>query len=173
MIDYYKDGQFCDETKTGRNIEVHMQCCKEGKIKTDKKDSRSPDTASSSDPSVKDKYNNILQILEVSEPNVCSYKAVVCSDTMCPLSVIHTSSSEKSGHSASLSPQKTISSFQKKTISQVLRSLASASTCLYKQEDWWTYELCLNGQLRQYHVGIELTPLENGEYLQQQVSLAY
>jgi Glucosidase II beta subunit-like protein len=37
---------------------------------------------------------------------------------------------------------------------------AIGSTCLMKTEEWWSYEVCFNKGVRQFHIQLEVHPDE-------------
>jgi hypothetical protein len=46
------------------------------------------------------------------------------------------------------------------------------STCVIKQEDWWTYELCFSKGVRQIRFNIEQSMNTEGKIIQKQVVAA-
>lgn len=84
-------------------------------------------------------------IASITEPDLCTYEVTVCSPLMCkrPSEVL-------SSDSASSVAFKDTSASQLASVMKFLNS-----TCLNRQEDWWTYELCFNSGLRQVHYDIQ------------------
>ena len=74
-----------------------------------------------------------LEIDSIVETEICSYEMKICSEFLCP----------EGNHveEAVVVPEKSLTSFFR----------LINETCIYRQEDWWTYELCFNKGLRQYH----------------------
>ena len=133
MIDYFIDGQPCDELKgkeiNTRHTEVHFRCCEvvaSGQL-------RSPGES-------RDMY-----IAEIAEPSVCSYNMTVCLSALC-----HVRKEPALGVGGV-------------TLSGVLRALVSRTQCLTLVEGWWTYELCFAKYARQFHSTSKLSSIENGE----------
>ena len=131
VIDYFDNGQYCDETNEGRQSEVHIQCC----------DSlTSPDTT--------DTLNTPKAILSnVSEPDICSYKFTVCTKLLC-------SKKDYDSHIKNV------------TLVNIMNELLTS--CMIRQEDWWTYEVCFNTGIKQFHVSTETQRQENGAIVQVQ-----
>lgn len=84
-------------------------------------------------------------IASITEPDLCTYEVTVCSPLMCkrPSEVLSTSSASQ----VALKDTPTVQ------LASVMKFINS--TCLSKQEDWWTYELCFNSGLRQVHYDIQ------------------
>lgn len=133
MIDYFVDGQPCDELKgkevNARHTEVHFRCCEimaSGQLK--------------SPGETRDMY-----IAEIAEPSVCSYNMTLCLSALC-----QPRREETLGLSGA-------------TLSGVLRALMSRTQCLSLVEGWWTYELCFAKNVRQFHPTSKLSSIESGE----------
>ena len=91
VIDFFIDGQRCDETNRGRNTEVHIQCCEglpnlhnyipvshfASHLHSLLRSPHHPDTSTT---------NPILPpatLNAIVETEVCSYKATVCTPLLC------------------------------------------------------------------------------------------
>ena len=89
-------------------------------------------------------------IASITEPDLCAYEVTVCSPLMCkrPSEVLSTASASQVALKDAPSAQ----------LASVMKFINS--TCLSKQEDWWTYELCFNSGLRQVHYDIQQVVVE-------------
>jgi len=131
VIDYFEDGQHCDETGEGRKSEVHIQCCD-----------------SLTDPDGAHNQNGPKAYLsDVTEPALCYYKFTVCTKLLC-------TKKDYEAHKKNV------------TLVDVMNELLSS--CMVRQEDWWTYELCFNSGIKQFHVMTETQRQENGAIVQVQ-----
>lgn len=131
MVDYFFDGQQCDELKgrevNSRHTEVHFRCC-EGAVGGQL---RAP-----GDP-------REMYIAEITEPSVCSYNMTICLSALC-----HRGREETLGVTGA-------------TLGNVVRGLMSRTQCLSMLEGWWTYELCFSKYVRQFHPTSRLSSVEN------------
>jgi hypothetical protein len=89
-----------------------------------------------------------MNILE--EPNTCAYKAVVCTPLLCK-------------------PNKSVAAVNtgNSVLTNVMASLNNS--CLMRQEDWWTYELCFTKGVRQLRINVEQSVLPDGSVEQKKV----
>lgn len=88
-----------------------------------------------------DKISQDVRIISVVEVDVCQYRMVVCVPSLCS-PVLPILTEEPSAY-------------------KVIQSLISKTRCYVYQEGWWTYELCVGTDLRQYHASTQLTPMPN------------
>ncbi len=116
---------------------MHIQCCEgsgiQNFIPVDVYYAEKKAAAGTGPPIPKATLNTI------SEPRTCAYKATVCTPLLCKRAV-----KEKSDQ----------------VLSDILRSLNN--TCLMRQEDWWTYELCFAKGIRQLRINSEQSVLPDG-----------
>ena len=126
IFDYFIGGQFCDETNEGREVEVQMKCCS---TRNARENSNSKNGRENSNLKSQSAREN-TKISSITEPETCSYKMTVCSDLLCDPA-----------------PDK------KPSLVELMKELNSV--CVHRQEDWWTYELCLSKGVRQYHAEAE------------------
>lgn len=98
-------------------------------------------------------------LASITEPDLCSYEVTVCSPLMCkrPSDVLAPASQVALVHSSAAQ------------LAPIMKYINS--TCLAKQEDWWTYELCFNSGLRQVRYDIEQSTVD-GVMTQKQVLLS-
>eukprot|EP00603_Paraphysomonas_imperforata_P003268 CAMPEP_0114421152 /NCGR_PEP_ID=MMETSP0103-20121206/4927_1 /TAXON_ID=37642 ORGANISM="Paraphysomonas imperforata, Strain PA2" /NCGR_SAMPLE_ID=MMETSP0103 /ASSEMBLY_ACC=CAM_ASM_000201 /LENGTH=455 /DNA_ID=CAMNT_0001589657 /DNA_START=250 /DNA_END=1617 /DNA_ORIENTATION=+ len=173
VIDYYEDGQMCDETEKGRKTEVHLRCCSED---------RAIHTYKGADGIPTDK---ILTFQQIRETQTCSYQIDLCTPLLC----------EEIQHADRPDKLKAL------TLTDFMEQFRH--TCMQRQENWWNYEACFGGLeeasparkskakakasknhvvmekrnpdekfqgIRQFHVEVVLTKTEkSNEMLQQQV----
>lgn len=188
------DGQGCDENKKKRSTEVHIQCC-EGKVsQTDKSSPQMFDNINPAVPKV--------TLNAIVEPDTCHYQALVCTPLLCSKYTVDNDealtgfrngiedakSSAEAKKSKAAKKLASMKSKQKEQFSfSSVQSLASEglgaqlvevmkginSTCLIKQEEWWTYELCFNNAVRQVRFNLEQTALPDGTLVQKQVNRIY
>jgi hypothetical protein len=140
MIDYFRDGQQCDENRNFRKTEVHFLCC-DNISKNSNKDNKS---------------NKLVRAVidKVQEIKLCHYQMNICVPSMCmPKDPILHKYNDKS------------------TLSLVKIMHELNKTCLTKQEDWWTYELCFGVGLRQFHIHIENVKAEDSNSFIQKQSI--
>lgn len=144
IIDKFEDGQFCDETGRGRNTRVVFECCES------KSDKRNQDFPINTVP--------IIRIESVAEHSICSYRIRVCMEVMCLPKLAQEPNSvalnEISDNSLSLT------SNDDNSIQEFIKNFQRS--CLYRQEEWWTYEWCMTEGLRQYHSQISTVQLSDG-----------
>ncbi len=152
VIDFFVGGQKCDENRQERSTEVHMQCCEGTTIPNfitadayfaDQSLARS---SAPRPPMPKATLNAI------KEPKTCAYRATVCTPLLCKREVVPPV--------ADASPGQALTSVMK----------ALNSTCLMKQEEWWTYELCFAKGIRQLRINNEHSVLPDGTVEQKKVS---
>mmetsp|Transcript_37799 Transcript_37799/g.65313 ORF Transcript_37799/g.65313 Transcript_37799/m.65313 type:complete len:812 (-) Transcript_37799:9-2444(-) len=148
IIEYFENGQRCDETGEGRATEVHIVCCEGSAVKN-------YISAAAYYASVDGTASHNLKlpaatIASITEPDLCAYEVTVCSPLMCkrPSEVLSTASASQVALKDAPSAQ----------LASVMKFINS--TCLSKQEDWWTYELCFNSGLRQVHYDIQQVVVE-------------
>ena len=106
-----------------------------------------------------------VAILKASaEPRVCSYQLVVCSHLLCPDKPPpdHEDILGGGGDGGDVNrPGERSPSGGNMTLAQVMTNVQNL--CLFKAEEWWTYELCFNKGIRQFHVNVQMITDENGE----------
>lgn len=148
IIEYFENGQRCDETGEGRATEVHIVCCEGSAVKN-------YISAAAYYASVDGTASHNLKlpaatIASITEPDLCAYEVTVCSPLMCkrPSEVLSTAAASQVALKDAPSAQ----------LASVMKFINS--TCLSKQEDWWTYELCFNSGLRQVHYDIQQVVVE-------------
>lgn len=185
MTDFYAEGQRCDETDQGRSVEVEMQCCANlpGAHEAEQQHRRTHGAHTHTQHTQHRKhgqaardnnnkyYDNVQHevnsfILSVSEPSVCAYKMTVCVPAMCfpnpPTSLPAAAAAAAGPHSqagssagsASLAPLNILADpHSQLDLVTIMRALNA--TCLHRQVDWWTYELCYAKGIRQFHLALE------------------
>lgn len=127
VVDYFEDGQRCDETGTGRKTAVEFYCC----------------TADTLPRPVKQRLEGVAtiplavaQLSSIAETSICNYSMIVCSPLLCD--------------SAHLDTLVTLTGAAAE--SQALRLLEPLATyCLTRHEGYWSYEFCYKKSIRQYH----------------------
>jgi len=155
IIDFYIDGQHCDETGSGRRSQVHTQCCpnddnnSNSKTKKRKRKDKHSQTISN---------QHKIEIKSIREYDTCLYELVVCAEFLCNIN----------------SNQSIIIANDLKVKNKIEMNLTSYmthmnTTCMYRQEDWWTYELCFNSGIKQFHSEIKPIKQEDGTLIQTQV----
>mmetsp|Transcript_29614 Transcript_29614/g.40696 ORF Transcript_29614/g.40696 Transcript_29614/m.40696 type:complete len:583 (-) Transcript_29614:57-1805(-) len=161
VIDFFVDGQHCDETNSGRRTEVHIQCCEglplQNYIPVSHFAShlhnllRSPNLDAAMNPVLPPATLN-----SIVETELCSYKATVCTPLLCTDSLLPESEKQvsevHSDESLYLEVMKTVS-----------------STCVVRTEDWWTYEICFGKYVRQARYNTEQAVMPDGQVIGKQV----
>ena len=107
--------------------------------------------------------NPVAIVKASAEPRVCSYQLVVCSHLLCPDKpppdnddiLLGGSGDGDVNRPGGRPPSGNMS------LAQVMTTVQNL--CLFKAEEWWTYELCFNKGIRQFHVNIQMITDENGE----------
>lgn len=119
-------GQHCDETGNGRRTEVQFFCC---------------------DP----QSDAIASIQSIEETELCTYKLIICSLLTCKDSMLPKAPTMKR-LMASINGL----CFQRCVLPHCPLPLASVRLltplCGYRQDGWWTYELCIGKYVRQFHM---------------------
>lgn len=151
ITDYYKNGQHCDETNDGRKTTVFYSCCDDTNefippVAPPVHTQLSP-AVSGTDPN--ENTANIVRIKTVKESNICEYEVHICVPMMCVTN-------------ATTSEEETRKDFDKKLL---LAMSSLKSTCLVHSEGWWTFELCFDRSIRQFHLHQEVT--QNGANIEQ------
>jgi hypothetical protein len=108
----------------------------------------------------------VAPLTEVTEPDTCKYRAVVCTPLLCANPFIKapaTSFVRGDGGSSG-----SVSSRRDSTASLVSLMSSIKTKCLNKQEDWWTYELCFSTGLRQARYDLEQLHSADGKLVHKQ-----
>ena len=93
----------------------------------------------------------------IPEPDLCAYEAIVCTPLLCsPKPYVEGGSKKQIDIKNSPTPFK-----------DVMKLINN--TCLMKQEDWWTYEVCFNKGVRQMHFNIDQNFAKDGSIIQTKV----
>lgn len=164
-MDYFVDGQICHETNQKRHTEVHIQCCDGLTL---------PSPPQSSETFLSNYYTKkngggqigvelvFASLNAITEPGLCAYEATVCTPLLCSpkdaaeVSTTTGTSSKKNDIKNSKTPYK-----------DVMKIING--TCLMKQEDWWTYEVCFSRGVRQMHFNIDQSFAKDGSIIQTKV----
>jgi hypothetical protein len=184
LVDFYEGGQHCDETNKPRSVEVHIQCCDSLNI---------PNVIPSEAYFQAEKTANPFPraaLARIMEPSVCAYQATVCSPLLCqrldyedeeiPSSDASSASSSSSSSAAAPTTTTTATTATGRKLTKRVYSKTKPvkfteimktinSTCLARQEEWWTYELCFNKGVRQVRFNLEQSVTAEGTVIQKQV----
>lgn len=131
----------------------------------------------------------VSYIAGVLEPSLCTYQIVVCAQHMCPLlqpkkeaETDEEEEEEREGREGDvqLSAQEVEARARRAERRRerrlqdylVLTMETLNKTCMARQEEWWTYELCFRSGLRQYHISMELVRQPDGSMHQHGVLAA-
>jgi hypothetical protein len=170
VIDYYENGQHCDETGNGRMSQVHFQCCaKASKNQPQQHGSRVSEEhihrmMVTDERGIKPPVLEEYRIHHVHESSLCQYEVGICMESLCSqhFDKDDTSASASSGGNiAELDPRVPSASYDLTLFMGHINN-----TCLFRQEDWWTYELCFNKGIRQYHSQITAIQQPDGKIIQ-------
>jgi len=127
VVDYFAEGQMCDETGSGRQTAVEFYCCSAKTLPAEVK-ARIMDVTPAP--------MAVAQLTDIKEVSVCNYSMIVCSPLLCDSDTLY-SLVTLTGAAAN---------------SQALRLLEPlAAYCLKRHEGYWSYEFCYKGAIRQYH----------------------
>ena len=158
IVDTYANGEYCEEAKSKRVIEVRSRCCSNDEImKSIQKAGgtvQNPDFFSTPFDDT-DAARAIL--LSVQEQSVCNYVALVCTNTLCK-SWIHESIEDTKLDDKE---SKDLAEFQRDESIRHILDKTLADNCLKKNEGWWTYNFCYQSSAYQFHESVELD-LEKG-----------
>ena len=153
-MDYFVGGQICHENDHHRSVEVHIQCCDGLGI---------PNTIPSEAYFSGEKNGNsfpIATLARITEPELCSYQATVCSPLLC-------SNFDSDENSSQKKSSRSLTKASKNSFVEIMKAINS--TCVARQEEWWTYELCFNKGARQVRFNLEQTVTAEGSVVQKQV----
>ena len=151
IVEYYKDGQRCDENGALRSTEVTIQCCPEmiavnnKKVQLGAQGNKIFNNMNAKN--VKDlrpltSSDSLPHIKAIHEPALCEYRLTICYEMLCTASNVN---------EVGLLPL---------TLVQVIKEIAPM--CMTRVEDWWTYELCFSKEVRQFHVETTMTVDKQG-----------
>lgn len=158
MIEYFEGGQKCEENRSHRSTEVEIICCEGTHIKNFI--AASVYYGFNENPSGPNNPHGLklpaATLATIDEPKLCKYKATVCSPLMCKRPEELTTLTSTVPLKDSSVPQ----------LAPVMKFINT--TCLNKQEDWWTYELCFNSGVRQVRYEIEQSMTADGKLTQTQ-----
>lgn len=127
VVDYFADGQMCDETGIGRQTAVEFYCCSGERL---------PPDVRTRIGGVNPAPMAVAQLTSMKEMSICNYSMIVCSPLLCDSDTLYSLVSLTGGAANS----------------QALRLLEPlASYCLKRHEGFWSYEFCYKGAIRQYH----------------------
>lgn len=170
VIDYYENGQHCDETGVGRMSQVHFRCCRksyknqpqpmgQGFASQDEHIHRIMIT---DERGIKPPVLELYRIHYIRETSVCQYEIIICMESMC-LQRPETKDVNSNGgtNQSELSIPPIPSSYDLALFMGHVNN-----TCLFRQEDWWTYELCFNKGIRQYHSQLTAIQQPDGKIIQ-------
>jgi hypothetical protein len=194
VIDKYIAGQRCDETDDGRSIEVEMTCCANipGAHEAEQQHKRllqqqvAATKQQTNSKNVNNKYYEEAPteltsfILSVSEPAVCNYHMTVCVPKMCFVETGDLGHTQFEGFESPTThgrlglisgnpiDSEAAQLLRSENLNLVTIMKALNTTCLHKQVDWWTYELCFAKGIRQFHLAVENVKMDNGMFAQRQ-----
>lgn len=183
LVDFFEGGQICHENGHNRSIEIHIQCCDNHRL---------PNSFPSEAYFAHEMTNLKLPkatFNSITEPSLCGYIGIVCSPFLCRReSHLHKMMLDSQEHPLDEDNlQKTTSGTdtvgvevehranklqrQNNNRKEVFVPVIAAirNTCLMKQEEWWTYELCFNKGIRQIRFNVEQSVTPDGNVVQKQV----
>ena len=158
IVDTYSNGEYCEEAKAKRVVEVRSRCCSNDEImKSIQKAGgtvQNPDFFSTPFDDT-DAARAIL--LSVQEQSVCNYVAHVCTNILCN-SWIHESIEDMKLDDKE---SKDLAEFQRDESIRHILDKTLVDKCLKKNEGWWTYNFCYQSSAYQFHESVDLD-LEKG-----------
>ena len=129
IIDFYNDGQYCDETKLGRSTQVHFQCCETNLPTSTQKKKKSLNLPVE---------GHKIEILSMKETAICAYEMTICADFMCPKKKTSLETSEETFQkleSNSDSEKESTGIVPVKKQLDLVKFMSHISnTCMYRQE---------------------------------------
>lgn len=151
MIDYFTGGQMCHETGGFRSTNVIFQCC--------------PNSSPPSAEILKQAGAGLQQMLgpnakfvetafveSVVEKTLCQYEIIVCVPSMCaPTPTKNNKESKETKNNldnTAIVPAESTPEREGLSLLPVIQSLSKL--CMYRQEEWWTYEVKLITTWRQH-----------------------
>ena len=145
IADYFEGGQHCDETGDGRRTKVNFRCCGDGagdegedstggtkrksaaaKRREEQKRERQKQRNSGATHRKDNAGRAVASFTSIREPETCSYEVLICSPLLCE------SDSKNVSALAMLEPLNGV--------------------CLSRHEGWWSYEMCYQRHVRQFHL---------------------
>jgi len=137
ITDYFINGQNCDETGKGRKTKVDFKCCndEETQSKLRKRNKKKASSTSSSS------SESLASFYSITENEVCSYEVIICTPLMCE------NNHDNNNNDGSNDNKKLNKNDSALTLLNPLKK-----QCLLRHEGWWSYELCYQKQIRQFHV---------------------
>jgi hypothetical protein len=138
---------------------VHIECCEGGRFGNNYVTAAAYYSAG---PNLKPP---VATLAEVTEPDTCKYRAVVCTPLLCANPFIKAPSTS---YVRGAGGGSSTSSRSDPTASLVSLMSSIKTKCLNKQEDWWTYELCFSTGLRQARYDLEQIHSADGKLVHKQ-----
>ena len=188
MVDYFTNGQRCDETNDNRKATVTFTCC----IDADMQTSLTPSyvRVANIHPSTQQRIVKNgkaapelgIYIDSIVETQICQYDIAVCVPSMCyhlPVQsaddVVTKANSKRRTPSIVDKKRKLNDALkvieEETSLVKVVEALSK--NCLYRQNDWWTYEVCFGTGIRQFHTRLESVHHPSGATTQTQVRKLY
>lgn len=165
MTDHFTGGQHCEETGTHRSTSVHFICCqKRPDSETTILVNGQPPRHGLSSATTQSGQLAVIYIDRVEETQVCQYDIDICVPKLCRAPPVESTSVVKTpsvtGTPTVTGALEVADEDDDQTLVNVVQSLAK--NCLYRQEDWWMYEICFKTGIRQMHARSEGMQQSNG-----------
>lgn len=154
VVDSFENGEYCDEVKANRKVEVQLRCCRQKDILSSlKKGSmQNLDFFTTSFNKDTDEVRSIL--LDVQERSVCDYVAHVCTNVLCE-NWFEEATPDAEVVDVPSKPNEVVVIQRDDSIRSILDKTMEGH-CLKKNEGWWTYRFCYQSVIQQYHESLDI-----------------
>ena len=160
VVDSYKNGDFCPETKKRRAMTVEYRCCS-----TKAMESLNSAVLYQGTPV----NSNIAAIVDLAEVETCQYTATVCTPLLCKgkaqqfesfgANVGKGKNSKTQGsNKVQAVPKKRRPRKDNESIRETIDRILEDRCLETKTNEWWAYELCHQHNIRQYHESTATDP---------------
>ena len=153
VADTFENGEYCEEAKANRAVEVRLRCCTNEEVM----DSIRQSGGSVQNPNFFSKpFDDTTAaraiLLSVQEKSVCNYVAHVCTNTLCAAWTDQTMEEMMLDDISS----KNVTDYQRDDSIRYILDKTLSDSCLKKNEGWWAYSFCYQSSAYQYHESINL-----------------
>ncbi len=164
VVETYVDGEYCEEIKAKRSVEVHLKCCSDDEVQNylQIENGGMSNMNNGNKFSLESSEEPLAILLSVREDSTCSYTATVCTNVLCDEWIYAEDDSESfdplTGDNA---PDNTFSrrggiEFRRDDSIRYILDRTLEDTCLRRNEGWWTFSYCHKSSAYQYHENADI-----------------